>query len=443
MRQTIHQKIMDLLNPGYPKPLEGKEKALEYILSIGLDSLSDSEESNNENKLITLINRVKQTNSKLGKDLLNPNLFKSFITNKVKINPKVSNDWFINYTTADVNNGYMTITSSDQHIRRVPIFKFFDLLNNGTVDENGNQSPISIIGNRLQGNFIINNQREIYSDHFYNIWKQVHGLDRTIPQNTQGIQNLKKEDLVPGRVYKTNITRDSLDLERFLGYKYIIKYQIFNGELIPKITRLRIAISIHLTKFNLMNNTSEQDYGFIKKLSPLKKLIYHEDLNDLPFIQKLSPDLELVKIKNSYKYMSNFVDVLDELPAPKSKLGFKLELTQPNELANVIKLNGKYLFSSNSFYIRNENITFRPNAVLLPDVNNIGKFKYHPLNTHEQFQKFGIPTEQLNINVRVPTGQLNTGQLNTTTEVSSTYTLKVTPIVEKGIRLNIVDDIID
>jgi len=421
MNRLTHQEIMDLLDQDSS---EGREKVFNYILSIGLINGSDDLEQD----LISLIDHINMKNSKIGKDLLNSDLFKPFINNKVKINPKVSNDWCINYRTVDVNNGYMTLSSKDQYIHRIPSFKFFDLLNNGTIDENGNQMPVSIIGNRLQGNFIINNQREIYSDHFYNIWKRIHGLDKLAANQDRQPKGIKKEELIQGRTYKVNHNNNSISLERFLGYKYIIKYQIFNGELIPKISRQRMAISTWISKFNLKSNMSEDFHGVIKTLSPLKKLSYHEEFDTLPFMQKLSPELELKKIKNTYTHTPYFLDVIEELPAPKSKLGFKLKPVVHDGLVHVVKVNNVYLFSSTPIGIGSSgSIVFRPNGVLVPMINTFGKFKFYPLNSPEQYSKFNVPT----------------GPMATNIQTSEAYSLEITPLIEKGLRLNIIDDIMN
>jgi hypothetical protein len=415
-----NERMMLLLNNG---ERTGINEVLNYLQSIGISGLN-----NEENGLNEILEKAKEINEYQGRYLMDVNLFKSFTSNHSRITPTVSSTWKLDYRNADVYSGYMVLKNEEGTIiQRVPYATFLDIMKNGLINEEGELEELKINGNKLDGSFIVNHHRRLFSEGFYNLWKKIH-----FPEIVEDNENeVNKDNLEVGKYYLSNRDSNGVYLEKFLGFKYLVKYKIVDGVMVSNITRQKLALQLYLSNYTLSQNMSERTHGRIKNLSLYKKLKYYEEFNNLPFLRAMSEEEEYKKILNHYAYHDGIVDILDVLPAPKKEIGFKLVPAEYDDIINVIVVRGKRLLANNIVRISGSNNStysyqVRPKGIIYPDRIIIGKIKFHRMQTDQEYNDNGFDRSMFTVN----------------TDLSNAYKLRVTPFINNGIQLNVIDDII-
>jgi len=92
----------------------------------------------------------------------NPRLFKEFISMKTKIKPTLSSTWTLK---AEQYRKLESCTLSNEEgikIADISIKRLLQLMK---------EQNVSLIADKLQGTFIIGNDRSLYTEEMYNIWK--------------------------------------------------------------------------------------------------------------------------------------------------------------------------------------------------------------------------------------------------------------------------------
>jgi len=405
-------RIMELLNNN---SRTGISEVLNYLRKISITGLNI-----NENGLNEILERVNEIDEQQRKYLMDVDLFKLFTSNRNRITPTLSSTWKIDYRNTDVYSGYMVLENDEGiRIQRVPSSNFFKTMKKGLLNENGEPEELKIIGGNLEGRFIVNHHRQLFSEGFYNLWRKIHFPETEEEDNNE----VNKDNIEVGKYYLANKDLNGIYLEKFLGAKYIVKYKIIAGELVPHISKQKLALQIYLGNYTLSHNMNVNTCGKIKILSPYKKLKYYEEFNNLPFLRSMSEEEERKKISSHYNYQDNIIDILDELPASKKEIGFKLVPSDYDDIINVIKIQGKYVLINNIRVPRgNTHIQrCRPKGIIRPDINTIGKIH--------------IDREQVGNN-------FDREEFLIANDLSDAYKIQVTPFINNGIQLNIIDDII-
>lgn len=116
----------------------------------------------------------------------NPRLFKEFISMKTKIKPTLSSTWTLK---AEQYRKLESCTLSNEEgikIADISIKRLLQLMK---------EQNVSLIGDKLQGTFIIGNDRSLYTEEMYNTWKDKfeERISTEIPL----------AELVEGNMYRT------------------------------------------------------------------------------------------------------------------------------------------------------------------------------------------------------------------------------------------------
>lgn len=94
----------------------------------------------------------------------NPRLFKEFTSMKKKIQPAMSDDWEIVPDGYNTNSGFsMKSKKLNQQVADIELRRFLRF---------SKEQNLTIIGLNLQGNFIIGNDRSVYTEEMYNKWRE-------------------------------------------------------------------------------------------------------------------------------------------------------------------------------------------------------------------------------------------------------------------------------
>jgi hypothetical protein len=131
----------------------------------------------------------------------NPRLFKEFTSMKKKINPNMSDDWEIVPESYNTTSGFSLKSKKlNQQVADIELRRFLLF---------SKEQNLTIIGLKLQGNYIIGNDRSVYTQEMFEKWKAKY------EQRTETIIN--PEDYIPGHKYKTPCGSELV----YLGQKYI------------------------------------------------------------------------------------------------------------------------------------------------------------------------------------------------------------------------------
>ena len=94
----------------------------------------------------------------------NPRLFKEFTSMKKKIKPAMADDWEIVPDGYNTNSGFsMKSKKLNQQIADIELRRFLRF---------SKEQNLTIIGLNLQGNYIIGNDRSVYTEEMYNKWRE-------------------------------------------------------------------------------------------------------------------------------------------------------------------------------------------------------------------------------------------------------------------------------
>lgn len=149
----------------------------------------------------------------------NPKLFKPFTSKKKKIIPTMSDDWEIINESFRGDDG-LGIGSAklNSEIHDIPVSRFLRFCK---------EQNISIVGNVLQGSYIVGNDRSIYTQEMFDKWKAKFDV------RTEVI--IKPVDYKVGHKYKTPCGMEVT----YLGVRYMskIKNSLENFHTISNITK--------------------------------------------------------------------------------------------------------------------------------------------------------------------------------------------------------------
>ena len=131
----------------------------------------------------------------------NPTLFKEFTSMKTKVKPALSTSWKLSAVSYSKNESCILKNDEGVSIADISISRLLDFMK---------QENITMIGDSLQGNYIIGNDRSLYTEEMYNTWREKFQLRIST--------EIPKKELIEGHLYKTVCGSTLL----FLGKRYIL-----------------------------------------------------------------------------------------------------------------------------------------------------------------------------------------------------------------------------
>ena len=140
----------------------------------------------------------------------NPRLFRQFISKKEKIHPAMSDDWVM-VPSPYVKLGGFSLKSEKlkQEVADIDLLRFLRFCR---------EQNLVIEGLRLKGQYIVGNDRSVYTEGMYNTWRE------KFDKRTEVLIN--KNDAIPGHKYKTPCGKSII----YMGFRYISRIQ-FNKEM--------------------------------------------------------------------------------------------------------------------------------------------------------------------------------------------------------------------
>jgi len=217
----------------------------------------------------------------------NENLFKPFVSMKQKVFPAFANDWLLvpeRYTK--VRGVSLYSEKLNQRVADIDVYKTLKLFDTENVN---------LTGLKIQGNFIIGNDRTLYTDATYKAWETKYAIKQTM--------NIPVSDLEINKVYETGCG----DLFVYLGEIYRSTYKGFhfvnstNKEAVlntTKINKSKVALLVGKTGELLtydMKLKKVTDTLFVKESYITSKVsfedIYKRD-KTLCYFSPIKPDKE-------------------------------------------------------------------------------------------------------------------------------------------------------
>lgn len=131
----------------------------------------------------------------------NPKKFKEFVSKHKKINPAMADDWEIIPETWRGNDGFSLRSEKlKQEVADINLRRFLRF---------SKEQNLTIIGLKLQGNYIIGNDRSVYTEEMYNQWRE------KFEKRTETI--IPKTDWKVGHEYLTPCGKTHI----YLGDRYV------------------------------------------------------------------------------------------------------------------------------------------------------------------------------------------------------------------------------
>jgi hypothetical protein len=227
----------------------------------------------------------------------NPRLFKPFTSMKTKIKPELSDDWEIIPDAYNTNLGMMLFSKKlNQKVADIELRRFLQF---------SKEQNLTIQGLKLQGTYVIGNDRSVYTEEMFNKWKD------KFESRTETI--IDKKDYKVGHRYKTPCGAEFI----YLGVRYKANLKnrpdSFTEKDYTKITKKYYVCDPQASQTQILSETSW-------KISELGQK-FTKDLGQK--IDKETADLYL----KAYK-ANNLQLVCFEKEKPKtSKIGLK-EITE-------------------------------------------------------------------------------------------------------------------
>lgn len=230
----------------------------------------------------------------------NPRLFKEFTSKKKKIAPAMSDDWEIIPESYNTSAGFSLKSKKlNQEVADIDLRRFLRF---------SKEQNLTIQGLKLQGNYIIGNDRSVYTVDMFEKWKDKY------EERTETIIN--SEDYIPGHKYKTPCGSELV----YLGQKYwsSIKSQKHSTKDYSVCTK---PVKVHLV---VSADTFDKDgkWGFINGSS------YYRQATAGKLTQKFAKDLgEVLTQEKVNEYLEEFLELdeslvylSDEKPSKDAKL---------------------------------------------------------------------------------------------------------------------------
>ena len=211
----------------------------------------------------------------------NPRLFKPFTSMKTKIIPSMANDWEIIPSTYNTKAGFSLYSKKiNQQVADINLLRFLRF---------SKEQNLTISSLKLTGNFIIGNDRSVYTVDMYNQWKEKFDIRTEIILN--------KKDYIVGNRYKTPCGAEFV----YLGFRYTSKMKSYE-----QIGKIKKIFYVHTT--SSYRSIQKLDKKFSVDLGPeysedecLKHLTEYYNLNlNITYFEKFNnkdPKYILIPLK--------------------------------------------------------------------------------------------------------------------------------------------------
>ena len=131
----------------------------------------------------------------------NPKLFREFTSKHIKVKPALSDDWEMIPSKFRSLDGFSLKSKKiNQEVADIDLYRFLSFCK---------EFNITIESLMLKGNFIVGNDRSVYSEDMYNEWKGIYD------KRTEVI--LEEKDWIPGHLYLTPCGMEVI----YLGFRYV------------------------------------------------------------------------------------------------------------------------------------------------------------------------------------------------------------------------------
>lgn len=200
----------------------------------------------------------------------NPRLFKEFTSMKTTIVPELSDDWIIENETYNTNDGIILYSQKlNQRVADINLRKFLNLLNG---------LNITLIGLKIQGEFIIGNDRALYSKDMYLEWKNKYD------KRTETI--ISNNELKIGYKYSTPCGKEII----YAGAKYMVNLKEtsirnnFNFKDMTKPTLVHFVITKDWkNKFTVekLKNKCNKEIGLAMNLEDINKAFDYYKIDEI------------------------------------------------------------------------------------------------------------------------------------------------------------------
>jgi len=204
----------------------------------------------------------------------NPRLFKPFTSMKIKIKPGMSDDWEIIPDAYNTNSGMILYSKKlDQKVADIELRRFLQF---------SKEQNLTIQGLKLQGNYVIGNDRSVYTEEMFNKWKnKFEGRTATI---------IDKKDYKIGHKYKTPCGAEFI----YLGTRYKANIKDERGNLtednISKVTKKYYVCDTDASKTQILKDPTWKISELSQKFTKDFGKVIDEETADLY--------LETYKVKN-------------------------------------------------------------------------------------------------------------------------------------------------
>jgi len=193
----------------------------------------------------------------------NPKLFKEFISIKKKIKPELADDWEIIPYSYNTNSGMMLYSEKlNQKIADIDLRRFLQF----SKDQN-----LTIQGLKLQGTYVVGNDRSVYTKDMFNKWKD------KFDTRTEIIIN--KKDYKVGHKYLTPCGAKVI----YLGYRYVASIKDdYDYKKITKITKKYYVCEPQTEKSKFTHKHTRRIFELKQKFTEdLGKVMYDNEDIDL------------------------------------------------------------------------------------------------------------------------------------------------------------------
>ena len=230
----------------------------------------------------------------------NPRLFKEFISMKKKIQPGMSDDWEIVPDSYNTNSGVsLKSVKLNQQVADIELRRFLRF---------SKEQNLTIQGLKLQGEFIVGNDRSVYTKEMFEKWKAKY------EERTEVI--IESKDYIPGHKYKTPCGAELV----YLGQKYMSSLkqsEASNKNFSICIKPVRTHLVVSPDTFDKDGNWGVKNYSSYYNRATAGKLTqkFAKDLGCvLTQVQVNDYLAEFLELDNMLVYLS------DEKPAKDAKL---------------------------------------------------------------------------------------------------------------------------
>lgn len=228
----------------------------------------------------------------------NPRLFKKFVSMKKDIIPAMADDWEIVPDSYNTNSGFSLKSKKlNQQVADIELRRFLRF---------SKEQNLTIVGLKLQGEFIIGNDRSVYTKDMFETWKAKYD------ERTEVI--IESANYIVGHKYKTPCGSELV----YLGQKYMSSLkqsEVYNKNfgVATKVTKTHLVVSA---------NTFNKDGSWQKSLS------YYNRATAGKLTQKFAKDLGQVLTQSQVDaYLEEFFELdsllvylSDEKPSKDAKL---------------------------------------------------------------------------------------------------------------------------